>query len=173
MRCVGPDGSQIGIIATREAMALAERHGLDLVEIAPQAQPPVCRIMDFGKFKYEQEKKDKRAKKHQSATRVKEVQLHPNVGDHDYQTKVRHMREFLEEGHRVKVGLFFRGRENAHHEIGFEVMSRVIKDTQDLGLPEQPPKLMGRNIIMLLTPRPAVRERLQLAREEPAAQPAR
>lgn len=149
---------------------MAERHGMDLVEIAPQAQPPVCRIMDYGKFKFEQEKKEKLAKKHQTATRVKEIQFHPNVGDHDYETKVRHAREFLEEGHRVKVGMFFRGRENAHHDIGLAVMNRIIKDCQDIGAAEQPPKFLGRNIFMLLCPRPGAKAKL--AQPAEPAQPA-
>ena len=170
IRCVAADGQQIGIITTREALAMAESQGLDLVEIAPTAQPPVCRIMDFGKYKYELEKKDKQSRKHHTNTRVKEIQLHPNVGDHDYETKVRHAREFLEEGHRVKVGLFFRGRENAHQEIGLAVMNRVIRDCQDIGMAEQPPKFLGRNIYMLLSPKPGTKERRQ-AEEEKSAPP--
>jgi translation initiation factor IF-3 len=169
IRCVGPDGSQIGIISTREAMAMADSQGMDLVEIAPNAQPPVCRIMDYGKYKFEMEKKDKLAKKHQTATKVKEVQLRPNVGEHDYQTKLRHMREFLEEGHRVKVGLFFRGRENAHQEIGFEVINRVMKDCADLAIPEQAPKFLGRNLFMLLSPKPSVRARQHTLAEQVSA----
>ena len=159
VRCVGPDGSQIGIISTREALIMAEAQGMDLVEIAPTAQPPVCRIMDYGKYKYEEEKKQKVARKHQTNTRVKEVQFHPNVGDHDYQTKVRHMRDFLQEGHRVKVGVFFRGRESAHQELGFDVMNRVLKDCQDLASAEQAPKFLGRNLFMLLSPKPVVKAR--------------
>lgn len=167
MRCIGPDGQQIGVITTREALERASREGMDLVEISPNAQPPVCRIMDYGKFKYEQEKKDKQARRHQSATRVKEVQFHPNVGDHDYQTKVRHTREFLEDGHRVKIGLFFRGRERAHEEIGFAVMNRVLKDCQDIGTPEQMPRFIGRAIFMLLCPKPGAKPRP--AEAKPAA----
>ncbi len=159
VRCIGPDGQQIGVITTREALERASREGLDLVEISPKAVPPVCRIMDYGRYKYEQEKKEKQLRRHQSATRVKEVQFHPNVGEHDYQTKVRHTREFLEDGHRVKIGLFFRGRERAHQEIGFEVMNRVLKDCQDLSTPEQMPRFMGRAIFMLLCPKPSVRGR--------------
>jgi translation initiation factor IF-3 len=172
IRCVGPEGELIGIISTRDALAKAEVLGLDLVEIAPNAQPPVCRIMDYGKYKYEIEKKDKQARKHQSATKVKEIQFHPNVGDHDYQTKVRHAREFLMEGHRVKVGCFFRGRENAHQDIGFEVMKRVIRDCDDIAIPEQTPKFLGRNLFMLLTPRPSTKAKQQFAQgsvEKPAA----
>ena len=170
VRCVGADGSQIGILPTHEALAKANEAGLDLVEIAPTAQPPVCRIMDYGKFKYDLEKKEKAARKHHTATRVKEVQLHPNVAEHDYQTKLRHIQMFLEEGHRVKVGLFFRGRENAHHEIGFEVMNRVLRDTQALSVPEQAPRLLGRSLHMLLTPRPGARPKPKSS--GPAAPPA-
>lgn len=159
VRLIGPDGSQVGIVPTREALAMAESHGMDLVEIVPNSQPPVCRITDYGKFKYDQEKKDKASRKHQSATRVKEIQFHPNVGDHDYQTKVRHLRGFLEEGHRVKVGLFFRGRENAHQDLGFDVMNRVLRDCQDIGMAEQAPKFLGRNLFMLISPKPGLKVR--------------
>lgn len=154
VRCIGPDGEQIGVISTREALMRAQQAGLDLIEIAPNAQPPVCRITDYGKFKYDLEKKEKQSRKHQAATRVKEIQFHPNVGDHDYQTKLRHLRDFLQHGFRIKVSLYFRGREGAHQEIGFEVMQRVIRDASDLGHAEQPPRLFGRNILMLLCPRP-------------------
>ena len=159
VRCIGPDGQQIGVITTREALERASRESMDLVEISPNAQPPVCRIMDYGKFKYEQEKKEKQLRRHQSATRVKEIQFHPNVGDHDYQTKVRHARDFLEDGYRVKIGLFFRGRERAHEEIGFEVMNRVLKDCLDIGTPEQTPRFIGRAIFMLLCPKPGAKPR--------------
>jgi translation initiation factor IF-3 len=124
------------------------------VEIAPQAQPPVCRIMDFGKYKYEMEKKQRLAKKHQTATKMKEIQFHPSVADHDYQTKVRHILEFLEEGHRVKVALYFRGRESAHQDLGFDLVNRVIRDTSAWGTTENPPKLLGRSIVVVLTPKP-------------------
>ena len=153
VRLIGEDGSQVGVVSTREALMRAQAAQLDLVEISPTAQPPVCRIMDYGKFKYETEKRDKTSRQHASATRVKEIQLHPNVGDHDYQTKVRHLRDFVEGGHRVKVILFFRGRESAHQEIGFEVMNRVIRDVSDIAQTEQLPRLMGRNILMMLIPR--------------------
>ncbi len=135
-------------------MKQAQLAGLDLVEIAPTAKPPVCRIMDYGKYKYDMDKKQKQQKKHQAATKVKELKFHANVDIHDYETKVRHAREFLEEGHRVKCSLYFRGREGAHRELGFDVMNRVIKDCEDLGFPEQPPRMLGRSIIMLMTPKP-------------------
>ena len=169
IRCIDAEGQQVGIMSTRDALMMAQKLNLDLVEIAPQAQPPVCRIMDFGKYKYEQEKKEKSAKKHQGSYKVKEVQFHPNVGEHDYQTKVRHCREFLEEGHRVKIALFFRGRESAHQELGFQVINRVMGDVQDICMPEQAPKLMGRAIFMLLTPKPSTK--LKGKAEAPAEAP--
>lgn len=162
VRCIGPDGNQIGIISTRDALELAQRAGLDLVEIAPHAQPPVCRIMDYGKYKYEMEKKQRQAKKHQMATKMKEVQFHPNVAEHDYQTKLRHIMEFLQDGHRVKVTLFFRGREREHEDLGFEVVNRVIRDIANVGVAEQAPKLIGRNITMMLTPKPGAKRRAQI-----------
>lgn len=162
VRCIGPDGNQIGIISTRDALELAQRAGLDLVEIAPHAQPPVCRIMDYGKYKYEMEKKQRQAKKHQMATKMKEVQFHPNVAEHDYQTKLRHIMEFLQDGHRVKVTLFFRGREREHEDLGFEVVNRVIRDIASVGVAEQAPKLIGRNITMMLTPKPGAKRRAQI-----------
>lgn len=155
VRCVDADGSQLGVISTRDALIRAEQQGMDLVEISPTANPPVCRIMDYGKFKYDQEKKQKQQKKNQTATKVKEIKFHSNVDEHDYQTKLRHTRGFLGEGHRVKCSLFFRGREGAHQELGFEVINRVMNDCADIAQAEQPPKLMGRSIIMLLTPKPA------------------
>ncbi len=157
VRCIDADGEQVGIVSTRDALARAQQQGLDLVEVSPTAKPPVCRIMDYGKFKYDQEKKSKTQKKHAAATKVKELKFHANVDTHDYDTKVRHARDFLESGNRVKCSLFFRGREGAHQEIGFEVMNRVVEDLKDLASPEQPPRLMGRSIIMLLTPKPSTK----------------
>lgn len=142
---------------TRDAQERARAAGLDLVEISPTARPPVCRIMDYGKYQYDKSKKDKLNRRRASATRVKEIQLHPSVGDNDYNVKMRHMREFLEEGHRVKVSLFFRGRENAHKELGFELMNRVLADIREIGVVEQAPKLLGKNILMVLMPNPKTR----------------
>jgi translation initiation factor IF-3 len=150
VRCIDQNGEQVGVVETREALALARKSGLDLVEVSPNAKPPVCRIMDYGKYKYDQEKKARQAKKHQSASKLKELKFHANVGEHDYQTKLRHGREFLEAGHKVKFSLYFRGRENAHRELGFELMNRIADDLKDIGTVEQAPRLMGRNLIMLL-----------------------
>jgi len=157
VRCIGADGSQIGVISLSHARQLAEQAGLDLVEISPNADPPVCRIMDYGRFKYEQEKREKAARKAHVATRVKEIKFHANVDEHDYQTKVRHLREFIAEGHRVKVSLFFRGRENAHQELGFEIMNRVLRDCSDVVSPDQVPTKVGRALIMMLAPRRGAR----------------
>jgi translation initiation factor IF-3 len=151
---VDNDGSQLGVIATSEALVLARRRGLDLVEVAATAQPPVCRIMDFGKYKYELSKKERESRRSQSTTKVKEIKFHANVDDNDYSTKLRHIRDFLGEGHRVKVSLMFRGRENAHQEIGFQLMRRVQKDCQDLSGSDRPPEQMGRFLFLMLMPRP-------------------
>jgi translation initiation factor IF-3 len=136
------------VVPTGEALELARKRDLDLVEIAPNVRPPVCRIMDYGKYKYEQGKKIKKG--HQ--TKVKEIKFHANVGEHDYMTKLRHASDFLEQGHRVKCSLYFRGRENDHREFGFELMKRIIKDCNEIGIPEQEPRMMGKNLIMLITP---------------------
>ena len=159
VRCIDADGTQIGIVSTRDALAKAEQQGLDLVEVSPTAKPPVCRIMDYGKYKYDQEKKSKQQKKNAAATKLKELKFHANVDTHDFDTKVRHARDFLESGNRVKCSLFFRGREGAHQDLGFEVMNRVLEELKDLGVAEQPPRLLGRSIIMLLTPKPATKQR--------------
>jgi len=146
IRCIDEDGEQMGVIRTRDALVRAHETGLDLVEINATAKPPVCRIMDHGRFKYEQDKKKKEQKKRQ------EVKFHVNVGDHDYDTKLRHAFEFLAEGHRVKFSLMFRGRENAHRELGFALMKRVTADVAEVATVEQMPRLQGRNIFMMVVP---------------------
>ena len=153
VRCIDAAGEQIGIISTRDALRKATEAGLDLVEISPNAHPPVCRIMDYGKFKYEVEKKERQAKKHQTQTKVKEIKFHANVGDHDYETKLRHATDFLNEGHRVKFSLYFRGRENAHQELGFDLMKRVAQDLTEVGSLEQEARMMGRNLLMMMVPK--------------------
>ena len=151
---IGPGGEQLGVVDTRDAQDRARAAGLDLVEISPTARPPVCRIMDYGKFLYDKSKKEKQNRRNAAATRVKEIQLHPSVGDNDYNVKMRHMKEFLEDGHRVKVSLYFRGRENAHKELGFDLMNRVLADIREVGVVEQAPKLLGKNILMVIMPNP-------------------
>jgi translation initiation factor IF-3 len=153
IRCIDEDGEQMGVIPTRQALIRAHETGLDLVEINATAKPPVCRIMDHGKFKYEQDKKKKEQKKRQTVVKLKEVKFHVNVGDHDYETKLRHAQEFLAEGHRVKLSLMFRGRENAHRELGFELMKRIVEDLKEIATVEQSPRLQGRNIFMMVVPK--------------------
>jgi translation initiation factor IF-3 len=153
IRCIDEDGEQMGIIRTRDALVRAHETGLDLVEINATAKPPVCRIMDHGKFKYEQDKKKKEQKKKQTVVKLKEVKFHVNVGDHDYETKLRHAFEFLEEGNRVKFSLMFRGRENAHRELGFELMKRIVADISEVATVEQSARLQGRNIFMMVIPK--------------------
>lgn len=153
VRLIGPSGEQIGIVSTSSALQRAHDLGMDLIEISPNAQPPVCRITNYGKYKYEIEKKDRQSRQHQT-TKVKEIKFHANVDDHDYQTKLRHIRDFIAEGHRVKCSLMFRGRENAHEELGYQVMQRVVADLRDVASNERSPERMGRTIYMMLTPRP-------------------
>ncbi|MFC1496959.1 translation initiation factor IF-3 [Verrucomicrobiota bacterium] len=153
VRCSGAKGEMLGVMSTKQALTLARQAGLDLVEISPKAKPPVCRIMDYGKYKYEESRKDKLAKKHQHGHALKEIKFHSNVAEHDYQTKTNHIRQFLEKGHKVKVSLMFRGREMAHRELGFEVVSRVIKDCEDLSMVDSAPRMMGRTIVAMIGPR--------------------
>jgi len=152
IRCIDPDGRQIGIIPTRDALRMAQERGLDLVEVAPQARPPVCRIMDYGKYKYEMSKRARQARRHQAATKLKEVQFRPNVAEHDYQTKLKHTREFLLEGHPVRILIRFRGRQLAHKEIGYALLNRIRQDCADIARTEQRERQAGRDLITLLTP---------------------
>lgn len=147
----------VGIIPTQQAQRMAQEQGLDLVEISPTAEPPVCRIMDFGKYRYQENLKEKEARKNQHKQVIKEMKFHPNVGDHDYETKLNHIKDFLEKGFKVKLSLAFRGRENAHRELGFELFNRVIKDTEEIGVVEMTPRMMGRTILAMLGARPTKR----------------
>ena len=140
----------IGVMPTRDAIKLALDADLDLVEVSPNADPPVCRVMDFGKYRYQESMKRREARKHQIRRLVKEVKYHANVGEHDYQTKLTHARSFLEKGHKVKLTLTFRGRENAHRELGFEVIQRAIDDCADVAAPDMMPRMIGRNIVCML-----------------------
>jgi len=152
VRVVDPDGEQLGIKPVDEALDIAEEMDLDLVEVAPQAQPPVCKIMDFTRFKYEQEKKDREARKKQHIVHLKEIKMSSKIQEHDYQTKLGHIREFLGKGHKVKISLFFRGRENAHRDLGFQVIERVTKDCEPIATVESRPRLIGRGIFGVLSP---------------------
>ena len=153
MRLIDSDGTQVGIKETKEALDYAHQKDLDLVEVASQADPPVARIMDYGKYRYEQEQKAKLARKHQSQIHVKEIKLRPKIGRHDYETKKGHVVRFLNQRAKVKVTIMFRGREQAHPERGRDLLMRLAEDVEDLGQIESPPLLDGRNMVMVLGPR--------------------
>jgi len=155
VRVVGPEGDQIGVMAIRDALARAEEEGLDLVEIAPQADPPVCRIMDWGKFRFENSKKAQAARKKQKQIQIKEIKFRPGTDDHDYDVKMRNLKRFIDEGNKVKVTLRFRGREMAHQELGRDLLKRVETDTADETVVEQFPRMEGRQMVMMLSPKKA------------------
>ena len=154
-RLIGYDGSQMGIFNTREAMRIAEEAGLDLVEIAPNAEPPVCRIMDYGKFKYDQAIKAKQARKKQTKVEIKEMKFRPKIDVGDYTTKKKHVLRFLSAGNKVKITIMFRGREMAHPEQGLTILERLADDLKDIAVIESQPKMEGRNMHMLIAPLPA------------------
>ena len=153
VRCIAPDGEQLGVMKTEDAIAEADSHRLDLVEVSPNADPPVCKILDYGKFKFEAQKKRNEAKKKQKVIEVKEIKLRPNIDEHDYQVKMRSVQKFLDEGDKVKVTLRFRGREMAHQELGVNVLNRVREDTDEVAKIEAFPKLEGRQMIMVIAPK--------------------
>jgi translation initiation factor IF-3 len=153
VRVVGADGTQLGIMPTLEAQRLAEEDGLDLVEVAPNERPPVCRIMDYGKYKYQRSKRLQQAKKKQKIILVKEIKLRPKTEEHDYRFKTQHVRRFLQDGHKAKVTVVFRGREMAHTELGRRILDRIIEDLEEVATVEQLPKQEGRNMTMVLGPR--------------------
>jgi translation initiation factor IF-3 len=153
LRVIAPDGEQLGILTLEEALAAADARGLDLVEVAPLARPPVCRIMDFGKFKFEQAKAARAAKKKQRSIDLKEIKFRPGIDEHDFLFKTRHAKEFLEEGNKVKVTMMFRGRQMAHPELGREVLDRVAETLAEVGKIEQEARLEGKNMTMLMTPK--------------------
>jgi len=150
---VGADGGQLGVMATEEALKVADESGLDLVEIAPHAEPPVCRVMDYGKFRFEQSKKQQTARKKQKQIQVKEVKFRPSTDIGDYEVKLRNLKRFLGEGDRAKVTLRFRGREMAHQELGLELLQRVEQDLAEFGIVEQEPKMEGRQMVMVIAPK--------------------
>lgn len=154
VRVIGVDGKQLGILSLGEALTMARTNGVDLVEIAATANPPVCRLVDYGKFRYEQAKRDKESKKHQHANKVKEVQLSPKIDPHDLATKVEHAIDFLSEDMKVKVTLKFRGREMAHTEFGFQVVEKFLSEISGFGHPDFQPKLNGRAINLMISPLP-------------------
>lgn len=150
VRVVSDSGEQLGVMLTRDALQRALEQQLDLVEVAPTAKPPVCRIMDFGKFKYEQQKRDKEAKKKQKVVTVKEVKLRPNIEDHDFNVKLKNAQRFLEDGDKVKVTIMFRGRELSHPELGKQILVKMANILKDMVTVEREPKLEGKNMIMIL-----------------------
>jgi len=156
VRVIGDDGGQLGIMATHEALRMAEEKGLDLVEVSPKAVPPVCRVMDYGKFKYEQSKSQAKAKKHQSTVTLKEIKFRPKTDDHDFDFKVRHIRRFLGEGNKAKLVIIFRGREIVHPETGQAMLKAVFEAVQDIATIEQNPMMEGRRMLMVLAPRVGV-----------------
>ncbi len=151
---IGPDGDQLGIMSPEEALSKARSMDLDLVEVAPQAKPPVCRIMDYGKFRYEQSKKAREAKKKQAVIQLKEIKLRPKTDEHDFQFKARHVERFLRSGNKAKITMMFRGREMVHTELGKRLLDRLADVLKEVGQVEQPARLEGRNMTMVLAPRP-------------------
>ena len=153
VRVIGAEGEQLGILQRSEAIAMAQEVGCDLVEVSSNSEPPVCRIMDYGKFKYEQQKKKQDAKKRQAVVQVKEIKVRPKTDEHDYETKVKHIRRFLEDGDRCKVTVFFRGREIVHKDRGLDILERIVKDLEEVAKGEQEPRAEGRTLQMLLVPK--------------------
>ena len=151
IRCIAPNGEQLGLMPTSSAIAVAESY--DLVEVSANADPPVCKILDYGKYKYEAQKKKNEAKKKQKIIEIKEIKLRPNIDEHDYQVKMRNVTKFLNEGDKVKVTLRFRGREMAHQELGVNVLNRVRGDTEEIAKVEAFPKLEGRQMVMVIAPK--------------------
>jgi translation initiation factor IF-3 len=153
IRVIDDTGQQLGIMPPPQALAIAKQKGLDLVEISPTAVPPVCRIMDFGKYQYQEQKRAREARRHQKVIEVKEIKFRPKVDEHDYQFKKKHIERFLGEGDKVKATIFFRGRENAHPEIGRRILERLIEDISEIGTVEQEPQKEGNQLHTILAPK--------------------
>jgi translation initiation factor IF-3 len=170
VRVVGPEGEQLGVLSIEAALERAQVAGMDLVEVNPMAKPPVCKIMDYGKFKYEEKKRASEAKKKQVVVHLKEVKLRPKTEEHDYEFKVRNVRRFLEEGNKAKVTIMFRGREITHKELGSAILDDVVKDLKDVAVVEQMPRMEGRQMFMIISPNPKVAARArEMARQQAAA----
>jgi translation initiation factor IF-3 len=153
IRLIGAEGENIGVVTPERGMELAEQAGLDLVEISPNAEPPVCKIMDFGKYKYETQKREAEARKKQKIIEIKEIKFRPGTDTHDYDVKMRSVMKFLEEGDKVKITLRFRGREMAHQELGLQLLHRVADDVAEVAKVENMPKLEGRQMVMMIAPK--------------------
>lgn len=160
VRVIGAEGEMLGVLPTHEALRLAKEKELDLVEVNPKGMPPVCKIMDYGKFKYEEKKKENEAKKRQIQVELKEVKLRPKTDDHDMDVKTRHIRRFLEEGNKVKVTCRFRGREITHPETAERQLIQIINDTKDIAVVEQPPRMEAKTMTILIAPKPEIRARV-------------
>lgn len=152
VRVIDPEGNQLGVLTPEEALEAAARYNLDLVEVAPQASPPVCRIMDYGKFKYEQSKRERDARKKQKSVELKELRLRPKIDQHDFEVKTKSARRFLEEGHKVKVAVRFRGREIVHRDLAQEKLKSMAADLAEVGAVERQPTLEGQQLVMILSP---------------------
>lgn len=172
VRLVGPSGEQVGIVPLAKALELAQEYDLDLVEVAANARPPVCKLMDYGKFKYESAMKAREARKNQAHTVIKEMKLRPKIDPHDYDTKKGHVVRFLKQGDKVKITIMFRGREQSRPELGYRLLQRLAEDVQELGFIESNPKQDGRNMIMVLGPHKKKTEAMAEAREAQAARKA-
>lgn len=173
MRVVGPAGEQLGVLTIEAALDQANQLGMDLVEVNPMAKPPVCKIMDYGRFKYEEKKRASEAKKKQVVVHLKEVKMRPKTEEHDYEFKVRNVKRFLEEGNKARITIMFRGREITHKELGQALLEDVIKDVKEVGVVEQVPRMEGRQMFMILAPNPKVAQRARdLARQRAAQQEA-
>ncbi|CCA54482.1 Translation initiation factor 3 [Streptomyces venezuelae ATCC 10712] len=172
VRLVGPSGEQVGIVPLAKALELAQEYDLDLVEVAANARPPVCKLMDYGKFKYESAMKAREARKNQAHTVIKEMKLRPKIDPHDYDTKKGHVVRFLKQGDKVKITIMFRGREQSRPELGFRLLQRLASDVEELGFIESNPKQDGRNMIMVLGPHKKKTEAMAEAREAQAARKA-
>ncbi|RKL61541.1 translation initiation factor IF-3 [Thermoanaerobacteraceae bacterium SP2] len=153
VRVIDPNGQQLGIMSLKEALRHAQEAQLDLVKIVPDAKPPVCKIMDYGKFKYEQSKREKEARKNQRIINIKEIRMNPNIEEHDFQVRVKNARRFLKDGDKVKVTIKFRGREITHTKLGEEVLKKMADSVQEIGFIEKQPLIEGRNMIMVLSPK--------------------
>lgn len=153
VRLIDENGEQLGIMSARDAQRIAEERGLDLVEVAPNARPPVCRIMDYGKFKYEESKREREARKKQKVINIKEVKMRPNIDEHDFQVRLRQAQRFLQDGDKVKCTIMFRGRQIVHADLGKKVLDRLLEEVQPLCIVERPARVEGRNMIMILSPK--------------------
>ena len=165
MRLVGPNGEQVGIVAINDALRLAQEADLDLVEVAPTARPPVAKLMDYGKFKYESALKARESRKHQAQTVIKEIKLRPKIDPHDYGTKKGHVERFLRQGDKVKVTIMFRGREQSRPDLGYRLLQKLAGDVEELGFVESQPKQDGRNMIMVIGPHKKRSEERRVGKE--------